>query len=517
MDVEPAGSSRLLTAESTDDRVVWQRISKIVGRHPAVGLAVGVIANGGVSFYGHGLADIASQTPITEDTVFRIGSVTKIFTAIAVMQLWEQGLIDLDVPVNDYLRAYRLIPARPTHRPATMRHLMTHTSGLPQCVHLSRAFKPTLGEMVPFGRPVPTLAQYYRGALRLVAEPGKRHIYSNHGFATLGQVIEDVTGESLPSYFRAHISEPLGLEQTDLVRSDRVRQRLATGYAFRPNGPRPVGDRDLITIAGGGIYSTTRDVARLAAALLGGGFNEHGSVLEPGSVGAMFAPQYQPDPRLAGVGLAFYRRVVDGHLFIEKSGLVPGFASQLCIAPDDRVGVVAFTNGAKGAHGWLSAEASNVLRHVLGEADEAIRADVPHHPETWNELCGWYSLRGSWRDVQKWLLVGAEITVRGGQLVLRPEAPMPGLRGFPLHPDDPADPYVFRVDLSKLGLGIVRVLFSPGVGTPAPAFHLEMEPLMSFDRRPALSNPKPWAIGTVVAGTASAVAWRISKRGQASP
>lgn len=460
---------------------------EIVSRHPAVGLAVGVVTKGSTSFYGHGLADIASNAPITEETVFRIGSITKTFTAIAVMQLSDQGLIDLDVPVNDYLRAYKLIPADSAHRPATVRHLLTYTSGLPQCVYLSRAFKPTLGEMVPFGERVPTLAEYYRGALRLVAEPGTRHIYSNHGFATLGQVVEDVTGEPLPSYLRAHIAEPLGMEQTALVRSDRVGQRLATGYALRSRGPRPVGDLDLITAAGGGIYSTTRDVSLYLTALLGGGGNEHGSVLDAESLSAMLAPQYQPDSRLPGVGLAFYRRVVDGHLLVEKSGLLPGFASQLCLAPTDGVGVVAFTNGAKGAHGWLGGEVSGLVSHVLGLGDDRIRTDVPHHPEVWSDLCGWYSLRGSWRDVQKWLLAGAQITVRGGRLVLRPEIPLPGLPAFPLHPDDPADPCVFRVDLSKVGIGAVRVVFSPG-GAPASAFHLEMEPLMSFDRRSATTG-----------------------------
>lgn len=109
----------------------------------------------------------------------------------------------------------------------------------------------------------------------------------------------------------------------------------------------------------------------------------------------MFAPQYQPDPRLPGVGLGFYRRVVDGHLIIEKSGLPPGFASQMCIAPDDGVAVVAFTNGARNGHGWLGAETSALLGHVLGVADESIRTDVAHRPELWSELCGWYALRGS--------------------------------------------------------------------------------------------------------------------------
>ncbi len=148
------------------------------------------------------------------------------------------------------------------------------------------------------------------------------HIYSNHSFATLGQVVEDVSGEPLHRYFRGHIFEPLGMEQTDLLRSERVRGRLAMEYAVRSHGPRPIRDCDLITAGSGGNYSTARDMARYVAALLGGGANERGSVLKPETLAAMFSPQYQPDPRLPGVGLAFYRRDVGGHLIVEKDGLV---------------------------------------------------------------------------------------------------------------------------------------------------------------------------------------------------
>ena len=88
-------------------------VDEILNRRPAVGLALGVVRNGRLEFFhGHGVADIASKRPITEDTVFRIASITKTFTAIAVMQLFEQGLVALDAPAKDYLRAHRLITDR---------------------------------------------------------------------------------------------------------------------------------------------------------------------------------------------------------------------------------------------------------------------------------------------------------------------------------------------------------------------------------------------------------------------
>src|SRR4249919_1151301 len=104
-------------------------VDRMLNRWPAVGLAMGVVRDGALVFFsGHGFANIESATPVTEDTVFRIGSITKTFTAIAVMQLEEQNLIDLDAPANDYLRAFKLIPAKASFRHATVRHLLTHTA-----------------------------------------------------------------------------------------------------------------------------------------------------------------------------------------------------------------------------------------------------------------------------------------------------------------------------------------------------------------------------------------------------
>ena len=149
---------------------------------------------------------------------------------------------------------------------------------------------------------MPSLAEYYRGGLASDAEPGTRFIYTDHGFATLGQIVEDVSGNAFDRYFREHVFEPLGMSDTDLVRSERVKSRLATGYELRSNGAKPVTDYEVITAGGGAVYSTPRDMARYLAALLGGGANEHGSVLKPATLATMFAPQYQPDPRVPGIG-----------------------------------------------------------------------------------------------------------------------------------------------------------------------------------------------------------------------
>jgi CubicO group peptidase (beta-lactamase class C family) len=455
------------------DVTLRRAMGEILSRRAAVGLACGVVRDGDLAyFYGHGLADVASKTPVTEDTVFRIGSVTKLFTAIAMMQLSERGLVDLDAPVNDYLRTYRLIPAEPDFRPATPRHLLTHTAGIPEVRGLADLLHADLTPAggrpavlsVRAGEPLPSLAQYYRAGLRVVVEPGTAFAYTNHGFATLGQVIEDVSGLSLDRYLRERIFEPLGMTHTDLVRSASVRTRLATGYVLGRRGPEPVSDRDWIGVGSGGVFSTTGDMARFTAALLGGGANRHGRILEPATLATMFAPHFQPDPRISGIGLGFFRSEVDGHRVVSHDGILPGFNSALLAAPDDGVGIIAFTNGSPDAFAWLPIELHNLLHELLGVPDGARNA-VPQHSGIWADFCGRYVFQARISDLRVRLTLsrGAEVTVVGGRLVVRLLTPLPiPLRGLPLLPDDEHDPDVFRLDLSDLGMQPVRVVFGRG-------------------------------------------------------
>jgi CubicO group peptidase (beta-lactamase class C family) len=489
-------------------------IDAILGRHPAVGLAVGVVRDGRPAFVGRGLADIDSRTPITEDTVFRIGSVTKLFTAVAVMQLVEEGRVDLDAPANDYLRAYRLVPARASFRPATIRHLLTHTAGIPEVVHVSDLLHPGWGPFgarpaelsVPFGRRLPSLAQYYGGGLRVAVEPGTAFQYTNHGFATLGQIVEDVSGIPREQVFRERLFEPLGMTDTDIVRSERVAARLATGYAFGRRGPQPVPDRDWICGPGaGGIYSTPRDMARFVSALLAGGANERGRVLEPATLTTMFEPHYQPDLRLPGRGLGFVRGDAGGHLVVGHDGLLPGFDAALLLAPADGVGILALTNGSPGAHTWLGTELDRLVRELIGVPADVVRSDLPHHPEIWPELCGRYRLpAGSDLRGRVALAAGAEVLVSGGRLVVRV---LPLLvRDLPLQPVDELDPSLFALDLSAVGMPPVRVAFGRDDSSRVIAVHVDLpgQPLTLF-KRPPTRRTRAWslaALGGLVAATA---------------
>lgn len=491
------------------------RVDEILNRRPAVGLALGVVRDGCLEFfYGHGVANITSNTPITEDTVFRIASITKTFTAIAVMQLWEQGLVDLDAPANDYLRAYRLIPLKASFRPATVRHLLTHTAGIGEVLHASDLLRPDWGDSVKPGRPMPSLAEFYRHGLPIDIEPGTTFTYTNHGIATLGQMVEDVSGTPFDRYLREHIFEPLGMADTDFVRSELVKSRLATGYDLGSSGPKAVIDREWVTAGASNVYSTTRDMARYIAALLGGGANERGSILKPTTLATMFEPHYQPDPRVPGMGLGFERNNADGHRVVGHGGILPGFNSQMFVAPDDGVGLIAFTNGARQAMLWLPTELGWLLNHLLGVRDEEVRTDVPQHPEIWEDICGSYQLPGRLTDVRARLMIGAgvEVLVRSGQLILRELSPVPPLfRGFPLHPDDETDPYVFRIDLAQFGLPTARIVFSHDVGVGTTAVHLDLFPL-SLHKRSATKSPSMWLTKGLAALLVGATALAVRPR-----
>jgi hypothetical protein len=369
---------------------------------------------------------------------------------------------------------------------------------------------PDFGESVKAGRPLPSLAEFYRGGLSVPAEPGTRFVYNNHGPATLGQLVEDVSGKPLARYFREHIFEPLGMADSDLVRSKLIGSRLATGYEIRAHGARAVAERDMVTAGAASIYSTPSDMARYLAALLGGGANAHGSILESEAVAVMFEAHYQPDPRVPGMGLGFFRANLAGHPAAGHQGSHPGFHSQILLAPDDGVGVMAFTNGARHADLWLPAEVSGLLRRLLGVPDEVVRADVPHHPEVWDDLCGWYRLSARLTDVRLRGMVGAgaEVFVRRGRLMLRFLTPIPDLyRGLALHPDDETDPHVFRIELSDSGLETMQVVFGHDREGTTTQLHFDLMPL-TLEKQPATRNPRRWATGAL--GTLGAVTTAVA-------
>ena len=170
---------------------------------------------------------------------------------------------------------------------------------------------------------------------------------------------------------------------------------------------------------------------------------------------------------------------------------------------------MAFTNGARNAMLWLPGEVGGLLRQLLGVSAETIRTDIPHHPEIWPDICGWYRLdagltdaRASQADHRR----RCRGFIRGGQLTLRGLSPIPAVyRGFPLHPDDDDDPYLFRIDLAEFGTDTGRAVIRQVLGKGTTALHIDFFP-PSLQKRPATTNPRVWVTGTLGALTVAATA-----------
>jgi Beta-lactamase len=356
-------------------------------------------------------------------------------------------------------------------------------------------------------RSLTPLASYYRNGLLVEVDPGTKWVYSNHGFAALGQIVEDVTGQPLDRYLREHIFGPLGMAHTDLARSERVRSGLASGYVLRSGGLKPVGDYEVPIPGGGGVYSTGADMARYLAALLN--MDAHRTVLQPETVQSMFQPHFRPDPRIPGMGLAFEPADEGGYHTVRKGGTLSGFLSAITLAPGQGIGVVVLTNtGGLDNRGVAEPLATGLLRGLLNLPDQAIRTGIPPRPETWHQLCGWYAPDpGPVTNLFFRALfgAGAEIAVRHGHLTMTPLTPVPAMRhGMRLHPDDPDDPLVFRIQNPEYGM-TNRVVFRPGSGDGRSTGQLFMD-LFSLRKRPEARNPRRWVTGLAIAGTAALTA-----------
>jgi CubicO group peptidase (beta-lactamase class C family) len=426
-------------------------------RRPLAGLALGVVRGGRLAHdRGLGFADVASRRPVTADTVFRIGSISKTFTAIAVLQLVEQGRLELDDPVNEHLRAFR-IEHRASSPPITIRHLLTHTSGLGELRKLTDVARPVIGLGVDVGKPMPTLAELYAPVLRAELPPGLKWAYANHGFAALGQLVEDAVGRPFADHLRDAVFDPLGMRSTDFVRSERVRGELAVGYAFKGKRLKPVKDREIAIAPAGSVFSSVRDLALYAGALIGGGANEHGRVLERETLERMWAPQLEVAPGLPAMGLAFFLHPVGGRRVVGHDGGWPGFVSALLVAPDDGAAAIVFTNTSDGRPTVRLSE--DVLRRLLDVPPPEPPKDVPQRPDLWPELTGLYKpARGLNTNFRTWELFGGEVevVVRKGRLSIRALSPLPPLRkGLQLHPADPENPLRFVVSHAGVSVDVV--------------------------------------------------------------
>lgn len=423
----------------------------VVGKmndHVVPGLGLGVIHGGEtVCAGGFGLADLAREKPVTPRTVFRIGSIGKTMTAMGLMRLWERGGFRLDDPVNEYLRSYRIEQRDTAAPPVTFRHLLTHTSGLGGLRGPTDLFRPVLGLGVKPHRPVPELVEYYAGGLRPKVYPGTRWAYSNHAFATLGQLVEDLSGQPFAEYMKENVFEPLGMSSTGYLLSEDARDRLAEGYALARGGLEPVEYLEIVVKGAGSVFSNVEDMNRYVRALLGGGANRHGRVLGAETLALMMEPHYRLSERLPAMGLAFLLYRLNGHEIAGHDGGWPGFVSSMLLCPEEELGIVVLANSSSHVAHEVSEGLIGRMLDVPEPASSLPKKGILESPRLWPQLRGFYGPeRILTAPSHVWPAYAGEIEVLATKNHLTMRALTGPLRkGARLYPVDAAEPLAFEV------------------------------------------------------------------------
>lgn len=417
--------------------------------HGLAGLALArVVAGRPAEIAVAGSADIHLDVAISPDTRFRIASLTKPFTALALMQLWQSGELDLDAPVNRYLRGF-CVEGRPHPDAVTARHLLTHTAGLGELRKRTDWLRPS-ELLTPRHRnrtPV-SVTEYYAPALRATQPAGTKWSYSDHGFRVLGQLVADISGIPYGHYISENIFRPLGMSSSFVGLDDAMESDMAIGYAPKSGTLKPVVLRQAIGPGSGGIVSSIRDLATFASALI---FNDLVPVRR-----ATLMQMWRPHFRLAGVvgvqGLGFQIRHGAQELTVEHGGGFAGFGSQLVVNTERNVAVVALMNTtALLAPPVITDE---VLHAHLGTPPPHRLLPASHDPAAWTRLPGRYRpTPGFMTNIRTHASFGGQARVD-----LRPT----GLwlsgrfgtlaRPRQLIPVDPYDPLVFSMPWERAAL-----------------------------------------------------------------
>ncbi|WP_394618002.1 serine hydrolase domain-containing protein [Lentzea sp. JNUCC 0626] len=297
-------------------------LARTATRFAIPGAAVGIFHDGREHYLTHGVTSVENPLPVTEDTLFLLGSITKTYTATAIMRLVEQGRVELDAPVRTYVPELRLLD----DREFTVRQLLNHTSGL------------DWGTLVDTGEGDDALRRHVDelATLKLVGEAGERPSYSQSGFNLAGRIIENVTGQTYEQAMTSLLLEPLGLGNTHFERDAVMTRRFAVGHEkgevarpwrhWRANNP------------GGGIAASVADLLTWARFHLGDGG------------GIDLAAMREPTAVLRGsnlgdaIGVGWFLREIDGVAAIGHGGSSNGQFAELLIVPSLGFAVVSIAN-----------------------------------------------------------------------------------------------------------------------------------------------------------------------------
>ena len=353
------------------------------------GLVIGIVHDQEpvwVKAYGH--ASLDPPVPMSEDSIFRIASHSKLFTAITVMRARDAGKLRLDDPVTEYLPWFDIRNRHPEARPVTVRHLLTHTAGLPrESIHPA---------WTDFEFPeVEALRETVSDQETTYATETKWK-YSNLGFTLAGMVAEDATGDSFADLVTDGILGPLGMDSTSVgqVPADQ-RDRLATGYGRRmPEGPRevfPFVDARSFDPATG-LSSTVPDMLRFLSWQMRVRDRRSEEILASNTLLEMQRVHWLQSSWDSGWGLGFSVRHTEDRDLIGHGGGYPGYRTQTQLSPEEKIGVVVFTNSGDGDPGRYLNKAFEWVAPALA-ASRAEKEEPAVWSSDWDIYLGTYRRR----------------------------------------------------------------------------------------------------------------------------
>lgn len=334
---------------------------------------------------GFGQADPVRKVEASAETVYRVGSVSKLFTDIAIMQLVEQDKFDLDAPITTrYLIDFN--PKNPFGKNITLRQLMSHRAGLVREPPVGNYFDPS----------EPSLARTVKSLNRteLVLEPQTKTKYSNAGVAVAGYTLEVTQQQPFPRYLANKVLEPLKMTRSDFEPAPALTKYLAKAVMGTYHGREfPAPEFELGGAPAGCMYSTVLDLGKFLSVLFAGGQGPRGQLLKAETLEQMYKPQFVKPGETAGFGIGFLVQPFEGRRRVGHGGAVYGFATALSALPDDKLGVVVIAS-RDCANAVTDHIADEALRLMLAIKQDkplpAIPATRPLTAERVQELVGRY-------------------------------------------------------------------------------------------------------------------------------
>lgn len=327
------------------------------------GLAVGIVYGDDLIYgKGFGYADLENKTPMTTASIFRIASITKTFTATAIMQLRDRGKLSLDDPVEKHLKWFKIKNNYPDSPTIRIRHLLTHTSGLPR----ESAFPYWTDYRFPSRRQmIEALA-----AQETIYPPEEKLKYSNLALAIAGEIVSQVSGMPYDKYISEYILEPLGMNSTSVLSEDIDRTRLVTPYSqILPDGSRrirPFTDcRGLSPAAN--MSSTVEDLARFIAAQFGADSSKVGRVLKSSSLKEMQRVHWLRPNWKGGWGIGFSVWRENDLTLVGHGGWVAGNRTQIAFIPEKKIGVIVLANSDDGEPYFFAKKILGLMTPIIEE------------------------------------------------------------------------------------------------------------------------------------------------------